>query len=147
MNVCGGRIRGQSLVESSLVLMIFFALLLAVVDCGQVLFAHQALVERVREAVRWAAVHPHDGAAEEVANLILYNQTTEPTASRATFLGLKRENIQVQYHAATPERPDDATISVAILNYESHFFSPWIARSVVSPRPVLISAPVAFHKP
>lgn len=139
--------KGQSLVEAALVLMVFFALLLGVIDCGQVLFARQALVERVREAVRWASVHPYDGTGDQVANLILYERTEEPRTSTAAFLGLTRANVDVRYRPATPERPDDESITVAIVNYESHFFSPWIARTIVSPRPVLVSAPMAYRKP
>lgn len=160
--------RGQGLIEATLVLLVFFALLLGVVDCGQVLFAHQALVERVRSSVRWGTLHPYDGTGEQVANLILYDQIEEPGVingvingatpgvtsgmARGTsregfpgqgFLGMTRANVQVRYQAASPERPDDEMLSVAIVNYESHFFSPWIARKIVSPRPVLISAPMA----
>jgi hypothetical protein len=134
--------KGQSLVEATLVLIVFFALLLGVIDCGQVLYSHQALVERVRESVRWGSVHPYDGTGNQVANLVLYHQADEPRIAAAAFLGLTRANVQVRYQGPTPERPDDATISVAIVNYESHFFSPWIAKSIVSPRPVLVSAPV-----
>lgn len=137
------RTRGQGLVEAAMVLLVFFALLVGVVDCGQVLYAHQALVERVRSAVRWGTLHPYDGTGEQVANLILYDQVEEPRMSRDGFLGLTRSNVQVRYQPASVERPDDQMLSVAIVNYESHFFSPWIARKIVSPRPVLISAPMA----
>lgn len=130
-----------------MVLLVFFALLLGVVDCGQVLYAHQALVERVRSSVRWGALHPYDGTGEQVANLILYDQLDEPGMtrgmSREGFLGLTRANVQVRYQPASAERPDDEMLSVAIVNYEVHFFSPWIAKKIVSPRPVLISAPIA----
>jgi len=134
--------RGQSLVEATLVLMVFFALVLGVIDCGQVMFSHEALVERVREAVRWGSVHPYDGTGDQIANWILYHQPEEPRVTTAGFLGLTRGNVQVRYQAP-PERPDDAMIRVAIVNYQSHFFSPWIAKTIVSPRPVLVSAPVA----
>jgi len=137
--------RGQSLVEAALVLLVFFAMLLGVIDCGQVLYAHQALVERVREAVRWGSVHRFDGTGDQVANLILYNQVEEPRAAAAGFLGLTRANVQITYRAPTAERPDDETISAAIVNYESTFFSPWIARTIVNPRPVLVSAPMAYR--
>ncbi len=136
--------RGQSLVEATLVLMVFFALLLGVVDCGQVMFAHQALVERVRESVRWGTLHPFDGTGDQIANLILYDRTDG--ASNQGFLGLTRANVQVRYRPSTAERPDDETLSVAIVDYQSHFFSPWIAKTVISPRPVLISAPMAYRK-
>ena len=135
--------RGQSLIEATLVLMVFFALLLGVVDCGQVVFAHEALVERVREAVRWGTMHPYDGTGDQVANLILYDRAA---GSGAGFLGLTRANVEVRYRPSTPDRPDDESLSVAIVDYQSHFFSPWIAKTIVSPRPVLISAPMAYRK-
>jgi hypothetical protein len=138
------RERGQSLVEATLALLIFFALLLGVVDCGQVLVAHQSLVERVRSAARWGAVHPWNGSAQ-IENLILYNQTDEPRSTTAGFLGMTRNNVQVRYHQATPDRPDDGTLSVAIINYEYHFFSPWLGQPFVNPRPVFISAPVRSY--
>jgi len=137
---------GQSLVEAALVLMVFFGLMLGVLDCGQVLVAQQSLTERVRGAVRWAALHPWDGP-DPIVNLILYNQTTEPSATTAAYLGLKPANVVVKHQEATPEHPDDEIVSVAIVNFESHFFSPWIAKTLVSPRPVLISAPMAVRTP
>jgi Flp pilus assembly protein TadG len=139
--------KGQSLIEATLVLIVFFAMLLGVIDCGQVLFSHQALVERVREAVRWGTLHPYEGSGDQIANLILYDQIEQPHTSTPTFLGLTRANVQVRHRAATPQRPDDETLSVAIVNYESRFFSPWIARTVISPRPVLVSAPMAYRQP
>jgi Flp pilus assembly protein TadG len=133
------RERGQSMVEATLVLLVFFGLLLGVIDCGQVLFAHQALVDRVNGAVRWATLHPFD--ADQVTNLVLYNQTSEPAVVTAGFLGLTRANVQVRHQLATADRPDDETVGVAIVNYESHFFSPWISKTVISARPVFASAP------
>lgn len=137
--------QGQSLVEATLVLLVFLAMLLGVFDCGQVLFAHQALVERVRTAVRWGMIHPDQGT-DPVANLVLYNQTVEPAAAREGYLGLRPSNVRVVHRPATPDAPDDELLTVSIVNYESHFFSPWIARVLVSPRPVLVSAPLAFNK-
>ena len=142
MSRARARSRGQSLIEASLVLMVFLALLLGVVDCGQVLIAHQSLVERVRGAVRWGAVHSWEGP-DPIVNLVLYNQTSEPREPTAAFLGLKPANVAVTHQAATVEHPDDETLSVSIVNFESHFFSPWLARTLISPRPVLMSAPMA----
>jgi Flp pilus assembly protein TadG len=139
------RERGQSLIEGTLVLLAFFALLFAVIDCGQVLVAHQSLVERVRSAVRWGVVRPWDGTGEQIANLILYNQPEEPRSTTDGFLGLGRDNVQVRYQPAVPARPDDETLSVAIVNYHYHFLSPWLTQNFVSPRPVLISAPMAYQ--
>jgi TadE-like protein len=140
------RERGQGLVEGALVLLVFLALLLGVIDCGQVVFAHQALLERTREAVRWGIVRPYDGTGDQVANQILYDQPDEPRVATAGFLGLTRANIQVRHQPPTVERPDDETLTVAIVNYQTHFFSPWIAQTIISPRPVLVSAPMAYRR-
>lgn len=134
--------RGQSLIEATLVLLAFFSFLFGVIDCGQVIVAHQSLVERVRSAVRWGVVHPWDGG-DQVTNLILYNQTEEPRMASAGFFGLTRDNVRIQYQPATPERPDDETLRVSIVNYQYHFFSPWFTHAFVNPRPVMISAPMS----
>lgn len=136
--------RGQSMVESTLVLLVFFALLLGVVDCGQVLFAHEALVERARSAVRWGVVHPWQGQ-DPIVNLVLYGQTEEPARRTAGYLGLTDANVRVRYQPPTADRPDDEILTVSIVNFESHFFSPWVAKVLVSPRPVLIAAPMAVR--
>lgn len=134
--------RGQTLVESTLVLLIFLAMLLGVMDCAQVLFSYQSLVERVNTAVRWGVTHPWQGS-DAVTNLVLYNQIDEPREAKPGYLGMKPENVVVRHQPATAQRPDDELLSVAIVNFEAHLFSPWIAQALVSPRPVLITAPMA----
>ncbi len=131
--------RGQSLVEATLVLLVFFGFLLGVIDCGQVLWSHQALQERVRSAVRWGTLHPYDGTGAQVSNLILYGEPAEPRIVPPTFLGLTRDNVQVTSH--------NDLLSVSIVNYQSHFFSPWIAQAVISPRPVIVTAPISYRVP
>jgi len=134
--------RGQSMVESTFVLLVFFSLLLGVIDCGQVLFAHQSLVERVRSAVRWGVVNPWNGG-DAIVNRVLYNQSEMLRGNVPAFLGLHPENILVRHQAATSERPDDETLSVTIVNYQPHFFSPWLASVVLHPRAVSITAPMS----
>jgi hypothetical protein len=138
--------KGQGLVEATFVLLAFFALLLGVIDCAQVVFAHQALEERVRSSVRWGVVHAWQGPGR-ITNLILYGQQEEPRLATAGFLGLKPENVHVRHQPPTPDRPDDETLTVEIVNFECHFFSPVIGRTLVNPRPVRISAPVSFKTP
>lgn len=140
--------RGQTLVEGAIALLMFFTLLFAVIDCGLVLVRHQSLVERVRSAVRWGVVRPWDGSGEQIANLILYDQPTEPSTAIHSvgggYLGLTRENVRVHYQPASPARPDDEMLSVSIVNFHYQFLSPWITQIFINPRPVLISAPMAY---
>jgi hypothetical protein len=137
--------RGQTLIEGTFVLLVFFALLFGVIDCGQVLISHQSLMERVRSAVRWGVVHPWDGNGEQIANLILYSQPDEPRTSTGGYLGLTRANVQVRYQPSLPARPDDEGLSVAIVNYQYHFLSPWLSQTFINPRPVMVSAPMAYR--
>jgi len=137
--------RGQTLIESVLALLVFFAMLFGVIDCGLVLVRHQSLVERVRSAVRWGVVRPWDGSGEQIANLILYDQPTgSASAVTGGYLGLTRENVQVRYQPASAARPDDEMLSVSIVNFHYQFLSPWLTRVFINPRPVLISAPMAY---
>ena len=135
--------RGQSLVESTLALLVFLAMLLGVVDVAQVLFTHQSLVERVNTAARWAATHPWQGA-DPVRNVVLYRQPEAPLQTTEGHLGLKPENILVEHRRPTAEHPDDEMLTVQIVNFESHLFSPWFSQTLISPRPVLVSMPVKF---
>jgi len=137
--------RGQTLVEGALALLVFITLLFAVIDCGLMLVKHQSLVERVRSAVRWGVVRPWDGTGEQVANLILYDQPDAPRRATGGYQGLTRENVQVRYQPPSAARPDDEVLSVAIVNYHYQFLSPWITQTFVSPRPVLITAPMAHR--
>ncbi len=132
--------RGQTLVEAALVLFVFLSLILGVTDCAQVLFAHQSLVERVRSAARWGSVHDWQGP-DPIVNLVLYGQIQEPARAQSGFLGMTPANVRVTYRPATPDRPDDQTLSVAIVNFQSHLYSPFLARALVSPRPVMVSVP------
>jgi hypothetical protein len=132
------RPRGQSLVEGTLVMLLFFALLLGVVDCGQLIFAHQALVERARAAARWGSLHPEAGP-EPVRNLLLYG-TPEPGLSR--FPGVVEENVHVSFR----EEDGVPALHVEVVNFEAPLFAPWWAglpHRWINPRPVSLTVPVA----
>jgi hypothetical protein len=142
---CAAGQAGQSMVEATLVLLVFFSLLFAVVDCGQVLFAHEALVERARSAVRWGVMHPWQGP-DAIVNLVLYGGTEEPRRRTEGYLGMTPANVQVHYQPPTAEHPDDEILSVSIVNFESRFISPWAEKVLISPRPVMIAAPMAARR-
>jgi hypothetical protein len=125
------RTRGQSLIEGTFVMLVFFALLLGVADFGQTVVAHQSLVERVRTAARWGSIHTWEGP-DPVMNEILYGQPEVPNPAGAPFLGLKPENIQIRYRAASADRPDDETLTVEITRFETPLYSPWLAGSLIS---------------
>jgi hypothetical protein len=130
--------RGQSLVEGTLVMLVFFALLLGVVDFGQIIFAHQSLVERVRASVRWGTLHPEAGI-EPVRNMVLYGTPEQGTQA---YLSLTPDNVVVSF--AAPEG-DAETLHVEIVNFEAPLFAPWwpgLGHTFRNPRPISVTAPV-----
>ncbi|HTW67252.1 MAG TPA: TadE family protein [Bryobacteraceae bacterium] len=54
--------RGQSLVETALILAAFMGLLVGMTGVGESLFFRQTLADRARQAARWGALHPYDPA-------------------------------------------------------------------------------------
>ncbi len=102
------RSRGQTLVETALILVAFMSLLLGMADVGEKLFVHQTLSQRAQEAARWGALNPYDAVA--IRNLVLYS-TTHPEAHTDAFDGLAAAEIVV----ANPGCPgQDCRVSVAI---------------------------------
>jgi Flp pilus assembly protein TadG len=115
--------RGQAMVESALIMLIFIPMLIGIMDFAQFLYFHQSLSERVRAAARYGAVHTYtDGS--DIANVAIYNDATG-TANGATAV--------LPYLTATPGQngtvtatltgagTDDARIRVTITNYPYNF--------------------------
>jgi Flp pilus assembly protein TadG len=102
------RRKGQSLVETSLILAAFLGLLLGMVTIGQTLFVRQTFADRVHEAARWGAVNTYDPAA--IRNLVQYGTVT-PDPGATPFMGLTASEVVV----AAPGCPGtQCRVSVAI---------------------------------
>ena len=85
--------RGSAMVEMSLIGIVFFVILIGIVDFGQFLFLQQAMVERARSAARWGAVtDPTNSAA--IRNMVLYLQSSAPPGGTASF-GLTADMVSV----------------------------------------------------
>jgi len=141
------RQRGQAMVESALVLLLFLSTLIAVLDFSQLLFTQQMLVERTRSALRWGMIHAWDGSGDSIANIILFNQSTaRPDAAFVSgFMGLKRANISVTYTEGTVANPNDARLRVAIVDYQYRFITPYLAKSFANNNAVVQSAPMLYR--
>src|SRR5262245_58805615 len=110
------RRKGSTLVESSIVLLLFLVIVIGVLDAGQLLFFHQFLTERVRNGARYAAVHVYNTAA--IANVVAYSDPSPPDGSAGLF-GLTPAMVQVNHHGAgTSDR-----VSVEITGYQMRFLS------------------------
>ncbi len=100
--------RGQSLVESALILAAFMGLLLGMASIGQLLFVRQTLADRARVAARWGALESYDAAA--IRRLVLFGTAT-PAPGQPAFFGLTPSAVEV----SNPGCPGPACrVSVAI---------------------------------
>jgi Flp pilus assembly protein TadG len=86
------RSKGQSLVETSLILVAFLGLLLGIVGIGQAIFVNQTFSERVHQAARWGAVNTYQ--PEAIRNLVRY-WTTAAGLGATPFMGLAASDIIV----------------------------------------------------
>jgi hypothetical protein len=127
--------RGSTLVESSVVLMLFLVIVIGVLDAGQILFFHQFLTERVRSGARYAVVHAYDATA--VANLVAYADPA-PAPGTTGLFGLTAAMVQVNHYNAGTSAD---RVSVKITGYQMRFLSPWLA-GVFTPGPFQAVAPV-----
>lgn len=131
---------GNAFVETALISLVFFCLLIGTFDFGQFLFVHQALVERARSATRWGAINdPSNLAATQ--NMVVYNQSTTPASGTAGFLGLTPAMVVVT-------NPDSGTdnyrLVVLITNYPYTVLSPYIAGTYTGPN-ITVVAPVGLN--
>jgi hypothetical protein len=107
------RRRGQSLIESALILTAFMGLLLGMAGVGQLLFVRQTLADRARMAARWGALttyglNSYDAAA--IRRMVLFG-TAEPAPNQSPFFGLTPNAVEV----SNPGCPGPACrVSVAI---------------------------------
>ncbi len=140
--------RGQSLVEATLILLVFVSIFVGIIDLGQVLFIHQTLVERTRNAARYGAVRPYDALAME--NMVLYASPTPPPMPGNSeyaegevnhrpdgIFGLTPAMVDVQRFGVGS---NDDRVVITVSNYPFTFFSPLIAR-VVTGKPIMASLP------
>lgn len=131
--------KGNVLVESALLFLIFFSMLIGVFDFGQFLFIHQSLVERVRSAARWGAINnPSDSAA--ITNMVLYNQAATPPAGTSPYFSLNAGNVFV---TTLGSGTDNYRLTLQVSGYSYSIFSLNIAGSYVGP-PITVSVPLGL---
>ena len=112
------------MLESVLTLVVFLALFFGVFDVGEMVFVHQTLTDRARNAARWGAVNTFD--ATSITNLVLYGATT-PASGQTPSFGLTASNITVSRPAASVGQPEDRVI--VTVTYPVSLVSAFLGRS------------------
>jgi hypothetical protein len=118
------RTRGQSLVESALVLAAFMGLLVGMASIGESLFVRQTLADRARMAARWGALNTFD--PEAIRRVVLYG-TAQPAPADTAFFGIQARAVEV----SAPDCPGPACrLSVSIPEYGIRSVEPVEAATV-----------------
>jgi Flp pilus assembly protein TadG len=112
------------MLESALTLLTFILMLLGAVDFGQVMYFHQSLMERARQAARYGVTDPTNTTA--IQNMAVYNSTTTTGSPPAVLPGLTTAMVSV----TNPDvNTSAARVVVAISGYPLNFLSPYIMQS------------------
>lgn len=112
------------MVESALVFLVFMCMFIGIADFGQFLYFHQALVDRARAGVRYAAVNP-SATITQIQNATVYNDPAATSASSPIVSGLAPSMITA-YRSGTAGT-EDGTVTVKISGFPFSYLSPWIA--------------------
>ena len=130
------RRKGNVFVESGLVSIIFFALVLGIFDFGQYLYVHQALVQRARASIRTGAIKGETN--DQIRNRVLYNS---PTGSGTGFFGLTTSNVTV---TQTGANTDAARFEVRITSFPFKSLSLFNGGNKVASSTINITVPVGM---
>ncbi len=94
------REKGATIIEASLVLMLFLILVFSLFDFGFVLYMHHTLMHQARTAVRYGVVRDFDeNAATAIRNMVLFNSPAGGTSTTGV-LGLTAANVNVERQGA-----------------------------------------------
>jgi Flp pilus assembly protein TadG len=116
------RQKGGTALETLLTLIAFLALFFGIFDVGTILFVHQTLTDRARNAARWGAVNAYDPTS--IQNLVLYGTTA---AGATTAFGLAAANVTVSRPATNIGQPEDRIIVTVV--YPVHLVSVLLGQS------------------
>lgn len=136
--------KGNVIVETAVVSIVFFALIFGIFDVGQFLFVHQALVHRTRYAIRWGAINDPDNTTA-IKNKILYNQSTaktNPDGTAATgYFGLRASNVTV---TTTGKDTDNYRVNVSVSNFPFVMLGLYQKGNVTAGTTINVSVPLGL---
>jgi hypothetical protein len=131
---------GAAIVESALVLLTLFGMLVFILDMGRMLLTQQFIAERARSTARQAVVN--NWTASQVQNYLVYNSATAPSQSGSGvvsgYMGLLPS--QVTYTALGTAGTADYRLQVIVSGVPVFNWIPVIAGQYTAPL-VVVTVP------
>ena len=132
--------KGNAMVETALIFIVFASLFIGAFDFGQFLLIHSSLVERARYALRWGSVNgPTNTTA--IRNMVLYNQSATPADGTPTYYGLSADNLAI---STADSGTDNYRLTMRISGYSYNMFSLRIAGSYTGPA-ITVTVPLGLY--
>jgi len=123
-----GSRRGSTILESALVLSALLLLIIGTLDISRLIFMHQTLTERARNAVRYGVARSYD--ATKIQNMVLYNTATPANGTQPIF-GLTRSSVAVSRLTGATGTPD--RLKIRITGWTYRVLLPYVAGNIVAP--------------
>lgn len=125
--------RGGSLIEFTVVALVFFMMLVGIVAAGNLYYTHNALVEATRRGARYASLNP-TGSVANVRNVVIYGTPTPANGAVPLVYNLQAANVTVNYSTgADTFGVAKGTVTVVITGYNFPFVLPTRTTSVAMP--------------
>jgi len=141
--------RGTTVAEFAVVALIFFTLIIGIIEFGRLLYTHNALTDATRRGARYAVTHK-ESQINDVKNYVVYGANITKDAkgnitSPPLINGLTTAMVEVTYTGVdkdgNPDTTDDftafgtnlGTATVKINNYQFFLSIPVIGRTLTLP--------------
>src|SRR6476620_9529342 len=96
--------RGATVAEFAVVALLFFTIIIGIIEFGRLLYTHNALTDATRRGARYAIVHPENAAC--VPTVVVYGEAniTDPSTCAVSgaplISGLTTGNVKVVWEGA-----------------------------------------------
>ncbi|MCM3901598.1 MAG: pilus assembly protein [Pyrinomonadaceae bacterium] len=129
--------RGASLLEFAIAASVFLTVLFGVLECGRLLWTHNALKDGVRKGARYATLRRKDAAGIlAIQKMVVYGDpNANPATANPIATGLTTSAVAVTYNNSNPDNgiqmSDRATVSIT--GYQFKFAIPLIGGTLNMP--------------
>jgi Flp pilus assembly protein TadG len=129
--------RGASLVEFAIAATVFLTVIFGILECGRLLWTHNALKDAVRQGTRYATVRRKDAAGKlAVQKMVVYGDpNANPATATPVATGLTTNDVVVEYNDPDPNNGIQLgdRASVSITNFKFKFAVPLVGGTINMP--------------
>jgi Flp pilus assembly protein TadG len=110
--------RGQSLLETALMVVVIFNVVFWVFEVGWITYTHSVMADAANEGVRYAVVHSGGDPAGTQSRVLTFAQTSLHNTSALTV------SVNFPAGSAAPPNPVEVTVTYTYVPWLSGFITP-----------------------